>query len=374
MAIDASNAGVILDGSEIPGSTYGLHLLSNNNTIRGLQIVGFSVAGIALEGGASHNVIGGDRGIGTGPLGQGNLISGNGDFGVGVWDEGTSYNTVQGNYIGINLDGTETWGHARVGIHHNGADHSLITDNVIGGNGSAGIYLSFVADGHNTVTGNTIGTDPSGETRLGNHQGILVDHSGHNVIGPGNIIAFNRGGITFWEDTPNNTVTQNSIHDNRGPGSAFDLGGLGINAIDPSDVRRVSPRILGFDLPAGSLTGLACASCIVEVFSDSDDEGRTYEGQTEADGTGFFTFSNGGAFTGPHVTTYATDPGGSTTEFSRPAQGGSRVLTFQEGNALARLRLQTKPSGDLADNRISVNVSDLWELDGETTQRILKEV
>ena len=89
LTIDASNAGVILDGSEItdPEFQYGLHILSDSNTIRGLQIVGFPNAGIALERGASRNLIGGDRGVGTGPLGQGNLIGGNGNFGIALWDE-----------------------------------------------------------------------------------------------------------------------------------------------------------------------------------------------------------------------------------------------------------------------------------------------
>ena len=193
VAIDASNAGVILDGSEAGTVEYGLHLFSNSNTIRGLQIVGFSSKGIQLESGASYNIIGGDRGIGTGPMGQGNLISGNGESGIGLGGGGTSHNTIQGNYIGINLDGT-AWGHPRDGIHHNGADHSVITDNVIGGNESAGIFLCCIADGHNTVTGNTIGTDPSGETGLGNHKGIIVDHTGYNVIGPGNSNAKTREG------------------------------------------------------------------------------------------------------------------------------------------------------------------------------------
>ena len=180
LTIDASNAGVILDGSEI--TEIGLHILSNGNTIRGLQIVGFSVAGIALERGASHNLIGGDRGIGAGPLGQGNLISGNGDFGIGVWDERTSHNTIQGNYIGVTLDGTDNWGNARDSIHHNGASHSVITDNVIGGDGS-GIYLCCVADGRNTVTANVIGIDVGGEPSPGDRFGILIDQTSNNVIG-----------------------------------------------------------------------------------------------------------------------------------------------------------------------------------------------
>ena len=338
LTIDASNAGVILDGSEItdPEFQYGLHILSDSNTIRGLQIRGFPFAGIVLERGANRNLIGGDRGIGSGPLGQGNLIGGNRNFGIGLWDEGTSFNTIQGNSIVRN---------PQDGINCFGASYNLIRDNIIGLNG-AGISLAFAPDGHNTVTANIIGTDASGETPLGNQWGVLVDHTGYNVIGPGNLIAHNEMGITFWEDTPFNTITQNSIRNNRG---------LGIEVIRPGDARRAGPVILDYDLQAGSMTGLACANCIVEIFSDSNDEGGTYEGQTEADGTDFFTFSKGVAFTGPHLTTYATDPGGSTTQFSRPTQGPSGMLALQEGNALAKHRLQSYSSKDLADNRIGIN-------------------
>ena len=244
-----------------------------------------------------------------------------------MWDEGTSFNTIQGNYIGINLEGTETWGHPRDGIHSNGASYNLIRDNVIGGNGS-GIYLCCVADGHNTVTANIIGTDASGETPLGNQEGVLVDHTSHNVIGPGNFIAYNRGtGITFGEDTLYNTVTRNSIHDN---------GELGVTVISASDARKASPLIFEFDLQAGTVTRLGCPNCIVEIFSDSSDQAGIYEGRTVADGTGFFRFSKGAAsatfgkgraFTGPRLTTNATDPDGSTTEFSRHTHTASGILS-----------------------------------------------
>ena len=67
LLLDASNAGVILDGSQLPGDwEAGLQIVSSQgNTIRGLQISNFSGPGIAISGEASHNVIGGDRSIGT---------------------------------------------------------------------------------------------------------------------------------------------------------------------------------------------------------------------------------------------------------------------------------------------------------------------
>ena len=365
LTIDASNAGVILDGSGITSSDlqYGLHIISNNNTIRGLQVVRFADVGIAMEGGASNNLIGGDREMGEGLLGRGNRIRLNGSFGIAMWDEGTSFNTIQGNSI---------FRHSRDGIHSNGASNNLIRDNVIGLNGS-GIYLAFVPDGQNTVTANAIGTDISGETSLGNGIGILFDQTSDNLIGPDNIIAHNRGtGITFWENTLYNKVSQNSIYDNGGQES-FERG-RGILVNSPSDARRPGPLILDFDLLAGSVTGLSCANCMVEIFSDGDDQGETYEGQTVADGTGFFSFTPGVAFSGPHLTANATDPNGSTSEFSRPTLAANGILSLQEGNALAKLRFQTKPSGELAENRIGSNHGQLWLLDDDSKEDLLEEL
>jgi len=352
LTVDASNAGVILDGSAMTGSQHGLSISSDGNTIRGLQVVGFSDAGIALYGGAQHNVIGGDRGIGDGPLGQGNLISGNGNFGIGLWDEGTSNNIIQGNYIGINLEGTEAWGHPRDGIHSNGANGNVISDNVIGGN-DTGVYLCCVVEGRNALTNNVIGTDLSGAYRLGNHlAGVLVDRTSYNVIGPGNTIAYNDGqGVMFWEDTPNNTVTENSIHDN---------GELGISLNTSGPARMPAPVIFDFDLEAGRLAGLACAYCVVEAFSDSGDEGATYEGQTVADESGVFELRKAAALIGPQLTTTATDPDGSTSGFSRPTAGTRRSLTLQEGNNRPGVLLEAKCSAELADNRTGGSFHGSW--------------
>lgn len=340
LTIDASNAGVILDGSQVTGN--GLSISSNSNTVRGLQIVGFSDAGIGLFGGAKFNVIGGDTNIGDGQFGQGNLLSGNGNFGIGLWNTGTSYNTIQGNFIGIGVDGESILGQERDGIHSNGADNNLITSNFIGGNDS-GIYLCCVANGGNIVTNNNIGTDMGGENELGNNSaGIILDRTGFNIIGPNNIIAFNTGqGISLWDETSYNTITKNSIYNN---------GEQGIKLANPNI--RPAPIIFDFDLQAGSITGVTCPNCIVEVFSDYAEEGAFYEGQTVAENTGVFTINTGVNFTGSHLTATATDSDGNTSNFSVPTSGTNRMLTLQEGNILTKTPIQPKRSQYLEDNYI----------------------
>ncbi len=133
-----------------------------------------------------------------------------------------------------------------------------------------------------------------------------------NVIGPGNVVAYNGGhGIGVYNpDSLHNTITQNSIHDNDGMG--IDLG-------DGGNTELAAPLITDFDQGGGIVTGTACPGCTVEVFSDSSDEGEVYEGQTAADGAGNFVFNKCAPLTGPHLTATATDMAGNTSEFSSPA-------------------------------------------------------
>lgn len=349
LTIDASDVGVILDGSEIsmPELVHGLSISSDNNVIRGLQIMGFSDAGIALSNGARDNTIGGDRDIGAGPLGQGNLVSGDGNHGIGLWDEGTSFNIIQGNLIGTDASGTIVRGGLRDGIHSNGASHNLVVDNLIGGYES-GVYVCCVSDGHNVFRGNYIGTNADGTADIGNRgAGIVVDRSGFNVVGPANVIAHNGGpGIGLYTSASiGNRITRNRIHDN---------GGRGIELSGGGNTGLAAPILFEFDLNAGTVSGWACADCIVEIFSDSADEGAVYEGQTTADSAGNFAFSKEAPFTGPRLTATATDTDGNTSQFSVPTPQDTprRIVILQEGNDLPKARFQTKQSRDLADNRI----------------------
>lgn len=291
LTIDANDAGVILDGSNVSEEwAPGLEISSDGNTIQGLQIVNFSPgAGIVLSGHAQNNMIGGDRSIGSGPLGQGNLVS-NGDIGIGLWDDGTSFNTITGNLIGTDATGA-----------------------VASGNDGSGIW---VAEG-----------------------------ASHNIIGPDNFIAYNNVyGIEIRDSNSfGNTIAQNSIHDNERGGIYLSEGG---------NTELNAPLIIDFDLAAGTLAGSACANCTVEIFSDSSDEGEVYEGQATADGTGVFTFNKGVSFTGPRLTATATDADGNTSGFSVPTSGTSRAVILQEGNNLPKTKFQPKQSRELADNRL----------------------
>jgi titin len=176
----------------------------------------------------------------------------------------------------------------------------------------------------NVVSGNKIGTDPTGATAMGNSKdGVrIIGNSSQNEIGgtaPGqsNVIAFNQGDgvLVDGSDTLGNTIRGNSIHSNVGAGIALANGG---NASLPAPVIA----------SLGPVTGTACANCTVDVYSDSENEGRIYEGSTIANGSGNFTYS--GAVSGPAVTATATDAAGNTSEFSDPLR--LRLLGDVNGN------------------------------------------
>jgi len=296
LTIDASNAGVILDGINVAEDfTPGLTIASDGNIVQGLQILNFNPGvGISLAEGAQNNKIGGDRGRGSGPLGQGNLIS-NGSFGIHLWGDSTSFNSLIGNLIGTDSTGIKDWSNEESGI--------------------------WICDG-----------------------------ASHNVIGPDNVIAYNTHyGIQMNINQPNSnspigiSITGNSIHSN---------GFGGIDLWGDSNNRMVAPTILDFDLARGTVTGTTCANCTVEIFSDDGLQGEVYEGQTQADTSGAFTFNKGGPLTGPNLTATATDDEGNTSQFSAPVFGTSKTMVIQKGNSSPKLQIQPKKSSEIVDNRL----------------------
>jgi len=292
LMLNASNAGVVLDGSLLSGDWQaGLAMVScDGTTIRGLRIANFSGPGIDITGDARNNVIGGDRNTGAGPFGQGNQF-----------------------------------------IH-----------NIIG------VSLATPGTTHNIIKGNLMGTDAAGTAQLGNdRQAVAITEGANgNTIGPDNIIAYNGevGIFMYGPDTVNNTITRNSIHDNH----------WGIDQLVGANTKLIFPSVLDFDLPAGTVAGATCADCTVEIFSDDGWEGAVFEGGTVADSRGVFSFGKGAALTGPDLTATATDLDGNTSPFSPPVQGTSRSLTLQQSNQLARTQIQPRHSEELADNRMGM--------------------
>ena len=270
LTIDASNAGIVIDGSNVPGDwNNGLQVYSSDNTVMGLQIVNFAGSGIVVAQGTS-NTIGGSRSSGLGPMGEGNLTSGNG-IGIDLCDVGTSENTILGNLVGVDVDGTTPWGNEAFGI--------LFEDNV---------------------------------------------HD--NVIGPENVIANNTPGIAITGvGAIRNRITQNSIRDNSEGGIRLSGGANG---------HLPAPVLIDFELNNGVIEGSACPSCRIEFFSDHGAEGEYFEGRTEADSAGHFVLQESSAFLGPYLTAVAIDADGNSSCFSNPAILMSSVLPVASGRGI----------------------------------------
>jgi hypothetical protein len=288
ITIDASDAGVILDGSLLTGEgAFGLDITSSSNTVRGLHLANFSGYGIGLFGGAQDNLIGGDPNLGDGPSGEGNQITSSG-VGINIWDAETARNTIAGNFIG---------------------------------------------------------TDPQGQTGLGNGAGIFIQEANDHVIGPDNVIAHNREtGITIaGAASIGNTITRNDIHAN----AWFD-----ISLQDGGNLEIQPPMIAVFDLQAGHVLGFTCASCTVEVFSVQDNGSMLFEATSEADSGGTFEVMNPTSFHGGSLTLTVTDLEGSTSGFTQHTSGESRLVTVQSDNDNPLSRFISLPADELSDNRI----------------------
>lgn len=156
LTLDASNAGVILDGSQIIGDWIsGLQIVeSSNNKIMGLQISHFPGPGISISGRSENNIIGGDRSLGDGTIGQGNQLSNN-VIGLVLSD---AMNAITGNLIGTDNQGSDWLGNEREGIQivENAKDNTIGPNNIIANNGRNGIYSDDSSFGKNTIAQNNI--------------------------------------------------------------------------------------------------------------------------------------------------------------------------------------------------------------------------
>lgn len=282
LTIDASNAGVILDGSQAGGEwTPGIELSSNYNSIFGLQVVHFTGPGILINPDSGFNTVGGDRRIGSGLLGQGNLFSDTSD-GIAIMGSG---NTIAGNLIGTDITGIGNMG-----------------------NRAPGIFLE-------------------GDASL-------------NIIGPGNIIAYNGingsgGGVEIRSvNAQGNVITKNSIRENNSAGIFYNIS-QGISTALP-----VVSIILDFDIATGVAEGITCPQCIVEIFSTSSQDGGIFEGQVIADDNGNFAFHKDASFSGPWLTATSQAKGENTSAFSAPTTTSAQSLHIQSNNTNPR-RLYT---------------------------------
>ena len=201
--LDHGTSRNVVAGNFIGVNALGSGAVSNNGS------------GVAVHAG-HHNIIG-TNGDGVGDDSEGNLVSGNLEFGVQI-GFGAAENTVAGNKIGTTLDGMTALANGLNGVFlYQGAfantigtngdglsDH--LEGNVISGNAYAGVNIYSEGTSHNILAGNFIGVDANAETALpnGDHGVYVANGASLNRIGTdGNGIA------DEWE---RNVISGNAAH------------------------------------------------------------------------------------------------------------------------------------------------------------------
>ena len=205
--------GIILIG--IPLSN---NMGANNNKIIG-NFIGTDASGnfdnpnlsggITLAFGAYDNIIGGSSQT------ERNIISGNGGDGIFIWGNKTDNNEISNNYIGTNIAGSNDISNIFNGIRiSSGAQSNIGTGNLISGNGGYGVLITGLGTDKNKVAGNLIGTNFNGTIDIANFQGgVWIDNgAASNIIGGAtitqrNIISGNKNhGVSIWDSGSNSNL------------------------------------------------------------------------------------------------------------------------------------------------------------------------
>ena len=243
--------GVVIAGSGAAGNTVLGNYIGTNGA--GSAKLGNGLYGVEVS--QYNNTIGGAD------PGARNVISGNAKSGVALYQVSSYGNKVLGNYIGTDSTGTRDLGNAGRGVDFTtGAKNNLLggtaaaARNVISGNDAGGVGV-YNGSAFNLVQGNYIGVAASGSSALGNGgAGVSVSNSGPNTIGgatagSGNVISANTQGIALAAGTGPVTIQGNKIGTNAA-GTA-DLG----NATDGIYVGSSYATIGGSTSAAGNVIG-----------------------------------------------------------------------------------------------------------------------
>jgi len=184
----------------------GVYLTTNSvgNLVQG-NFIGVNATGTAALGNlasgisiyrASLNTIGGTT------AGARNVISGNTQDGIVVFDPAATGNLIQGNYIGSDAAGLGALANKLCGIHIQSPVNTIGgpaggAGNLISGNTQDGIFLDGGGASGNLVQGNFIGTTAGGTGSLRNTRaGVGISEAPGNTIGgtnsgAGNLISAN---------------------------------------------------------------------------------------------------------------------------------------------------------------------------------------
>ncbi len=270
-------------GIQINGSIASKNLIVNSRigtNAAGTVKLGNTAYGIEVD--TPNNTIGGVSL--NGPLGLGNLISGNGATGLLISAIGADGNLIQGNYIGTSLNGLTPIKNGAEGIVLNGVKNTLVggltpgAGNVIGGNATEGVLIQGSIATNDRVQGNLIGIGPDRVSAVGNGDyGVFINGGINDLIGGSslagnakqfaNVIAYNGqtfggGGVEVSGGTMDGILT-NSIYSNKGPGIQLNgaNGGVKPPVLGAVQSGAAQTRI------TGTFAGLPSTNYRIQFFS-----------------------------------------------------------------------------------------------------------
>lgn len=357
-----SFGGVTISGAGTSGNSVQGNFVGLDPT--GAGAVANGLSGVVLQGGASLNSIGGARSSDSSCAGVCNVISGNAQAGVALFNSGTESNQIQGNFIGAGPSGASAIANGLSGVlmqdnasqNTVGGTRPLSTTcggvcNVISGNSQSGVALFDAGTDSNVVAGNFIGLNISGTAGVANgSSGVHLQNGpqettigGGNTLADGNWIAFNAAdGVRMVGNTTlKNTARRNRIYDSPGLGINL-VGGAnerpdGVTPNDRDD-NDVGPNNL-MNFPAGVTSHYDPATANTTMIGVLDPtshtmpvtldfyaledagwpfwgEGERWVGSVDLSEAGPFRLMVPGQLPLPLLSATATDSDGNTSEFS----------------------------------------------------------
>jgi uncharacterized repeat protein (TIGR01451 family) len=325
-----NNVGIRIQGAAAIGNIVRGNYIGLNAV--GAAAVANSSGGITVQDSATDNTIGGAA------AGEGNVISGNTGIGITLQTSANG-NTIQGNLIGVNAAGTQALGNSIEGIRLNGVSGTLIggtaagAGNVLSGNGAYGINNQAGSTG-TIVYGNRIGINAAGSGPVPNGlSGMFVDGNGTTIggtaAGAANIIAYNGTiGVNVAGGT-GHAIIANSIFSNGELG--INLGPFAVATNDPGDGDGGENNNQNYPVLAaapggvrGTFNSTPNGTFTIHYYGNTAcDPSGNGEGQTFLGGVSVTTDENGNvdlplftATVGAIVTATATSATNDTSEFS----------------------------------------------------------
>lgn len=169
-----------------------------------------------------------DNRIGGETAAERNIIAGSSGHGIRVVGDSSHNNQIQGNQIGLQADGTPGPGVVFSGVYLSNASGALIAENQIVGSDQHGVHIEGAQAISNTVQGNHIGISLDGTTALANQNGIRIHGAPDNSVLE-NVIAGNtQHGIWVSGNGTGNTLKGNRIGTNSAGNAVIPNGGDGI--------------------------------------------------------------------------------------------------------------------------------------------------